>query len=103
MVAVGGVLVLIELVLAAVGVAPLTARADPFHGVSERMRVFEIDEVDGVRRTRARAVWHSFNQQEFPLDKSSDELRVFVLGGSSAYGFPWGARRAFSSVLEQAV
>jgi len=102
-VAIGGVLVLVELGLVAVGVAPLTARADPFHGFSERLRVFEIDEGDGVRRTRVRAAMHSFNQQEFPLEKSSDELRIFVLGGSSAYGFPWGAGRAFSSVLERAL
>ena len=103
MVAVGGLLVLVELVLAAAGVAPLTAREDPFHGFSERLRVFEADEEDGVLRTMTRAAQHSFNKQEFPLVKSSDELRVFVLGGSSAYGFPWGARRAFSSILERAL
>lgn len=102
-VAVGGVLVGVELVLAAAGVAPLAVRTDPFHGFSERLRVFEIDAEDDVYRTRARAARHSFNQQEFPLDKSSDEFRVFVLGGSSAYGFPWGARLAFSSVLERAL
>ncbi|NIQ84675.1 MAG: tetratricopeptide repeat protein, partial [Acidobacteria bacterium] len=37
------------------------------------------------------------------LAKSDDEFRVFVVGGSSAYGFPWGARRAFSSILERAL
>ena len=103
LIAISGVLVLVELVLAATGVTPLTAREDPFHGFSERLRVFEADEENGVHRTRTRAALHSFNRQEFPLDKSSDELRVFVLGGSSAYGFPWGAERAFSSILERAL
>ena len=28
-------------------------------------------------------------------------LRLFVLGGSSAYGFPWGARESFTHVLGQ--
>jgi tetratricopeptide (TPR) repeat protein len=102
-VAIGVALVLIELVLAAAGVAPLTAREDPFHGFSKHLRVFETDEGRGVRRTTARAAMHSFNRQEFSLVKSSGEFRVFVLGGSSAYGFPWGAAQAFSTILERAL
>jgi tetratricopeptide (TPR) repeat protein len=103
LVAIGGALLLAELILAAAGVAPLTARADPFHGFSERLQVFEADEQTQIRRTATRAAQHSFNVQEFPLEKSADEFRVFVLGGSSAYGFPWGAEQAFSSVLERAL
>ena len=101
--AIGGVLVLVELVLFVAGVVPLTAREDPFHGFSRHLRVYEADEKNGVRRTSARAAQHSFNLQEFPLEKADDEFRVFVLGGSSAYGFPWGAARSFSSVLERAL
>ena len=103
LVAIGGVLVLAELVLAGVGVTPLAAREDPFHGFSRQLRVFETDTESGVYRTSTRAAQRSFNMQEFPLEKANDELRVFVLGGSSAYGFPWGASRAFSSVLERAL
>jgi len=100
---IGGVLVLAELALAAAGVAPLAARADPFHGFSERLRVFAPDEAAGVHRTVPRAARNSFNLQDFPLDKSDDEFRVFVLGGSSAYGFPWGAQRSFTAVLERSL
>ena len=30
-------------------------------------------------------------------------FRVFILGGSSAYGFPWGAEQSFSRPLEDAL
>ena len=99
--AIGAVFVLVELALAVAGVAPLAAREDPFHGFSASLRVFEADRSAGVVRTRARATRHSFNAQEFPLEKSDGELRIFVLGGSSAYGFPWGASRSFSAMLER--
>ena len=97
-------LVLVELVLAAVGVAPLTAREDPFHGFSEALAGFR------GRRGRRRPP-HAGARGDALVQpagvsaraKSSDELRIFVLGGSSAYGFPWGAERAFSSILERAL
>ncbi len=103
LVAIGAVLLIVELALAAGGVAPLAAREDPFHGFSRQLRVFEPDETSGVYRTGPRAAARSFNEQTFPLEKTDDELRVFVLGGSSAFGFPWGAELAFPARLERAL
>jgi len=103
LVAVFGTVALLELALFLAGVTPLAEREDPFQGFSERVRVFEADEDRGVVRTRAAAVRHSFNYQEFPLDKTDNAFRIFVLGGSSAYGFPWGAAQAFPAALEKAL
>ncbi|NIL99679.1 MAG: tetratricopeptide repeat protein [Acidobacteria bacterium] len=102
-IAVGGVLLLVELALVLAGVAPLAEREDPFHGFSRELRVFEPDEASGVFRTGPRAAARSFNKEEFPLEKPENAFRVFVLGGSSAFGFPWGAEQAFSSKLEHAL
>lgn len=99
-IAVVGFFTLVELGLWAFGVDTLLAEMDPFHGFSERVRVFEPDRSDGLYRTRRAAVLHSFNPQWFRMEKPTDGFRVFVLGGSSAYGFPWGAGASFSAHLE---
>lgn len=97
------VLGLIELVLWAAGSPTLLAERDPFLGFSEQIRVYELDESAGVYRSRRRAVLHSFNHQEFLADKPDNGFRLFVLGGSSAYGFPWGADQAFTRALGDAL
>jgi len=102
-VAIVGALALLEIALLFAGVVPLADRQDPFLGFSEQVRVFETARNDGVVRTGPAAMRHSFNYQEFPLDKPDDALRIFVLGGSSAYGFPWGAGQAFPAALEKAL
>lgn len=40
------------------------------------------------------------NFQPIPLAKAPNELRIFVFGGSSAVGYPYDGRLAFSSFLE---
>ncbi len=94
---------ILEAALWAAGVEPLLSERDPFEGFSRRVRVFEPDPSRGVYRTPARAVRHSFNYQEFSARKPPNGFRVFTLGGSSAYGFPWGARVAFTRVLGEAL
>lgn len=94
---------LLEGLLAAVGVRPLAADRDPFLGFSRRTPVFELDPARGVWLTPPRAVLHSFNYQEFKQVKAASAFRLFVLGGSSAYGFPWGAEVAFTRLLGDAL
>jgi len=94
---------LLELLLWAAGVDPLLSERDPFAGFSEQVRVYERDESRGVYRTVPRATRHSFNPQEFLVEKPPNGFRVFVIGGSSAYGFPWGARVAFARALGDAL
>jgi len=94
---------LLELVLLVVGVRPLLAERDPFAGFSKQVSVFELDSSAGVWRTPERARLRSFNDQQFLARKPKNGLRVFTIGGSSAYGFPWGAREAFPHLLGEAL
>ena len=79
------------------------SQRDPFAGFSERVRVFRAEPARGVYATPPAAVQRSFNYQEFQLDKAENGFRFFTLGGSSAYGFPWGSEIAFTRVLGDAL
>lgn len=57
---------------------------------------------DLVYRTRASGVG-IFNEQSFRADKPTSRVRMFCLGGSSSYGYPWGTQATFTSVLGEAV
>ncbi len=92
-----------EAILWGAGVQPLMAERDPYAGFSRRVRVFEDDAARGVIHTSRRAVAQSFNDQEFAAEKPPDGFRLFVLGGSSAFGFPWGAKVAFAQPLADAL
>ena len=92
-----------EIVLWMGGVESLLARRDPFQGFSGRLGVFELDEDAELYRTPIRAVTHSFNYQQFAATKPRDGFRIFVLGGSSAQGFPWGGQLAFTHLLGAAL
>jgi tetratricopeptide (TPR) repeat protein len=52
-----------------------------------------------VYRTRA-AARPTFSDQTFAIEKAKHGLRIFCLGGSSAYGFPWGPEASFCGVLQ---
>jgi len=92
-----------EGVLWMAGVDSLISRRDPFQGFSGALDVFELDEDAEIYRTPPRAVTHSFNYQKFAATKPDDGYRIFVLGGSSAQGFPWGGRLAFTRLLGAAL
>jgi tetratricopeptide (TPR) repeat protein len=83
------------------GVPTLRDEADPFLGFSRRVRVFQEDAGRGIFRTHPAAVRHTFRSQEFLIHKPPGGLRVFVLGGSSAYGFPHAEAEAFPAILER--
>ncbi len=88
----------LELVLWAIGVESVIEREDPTRGFSGQVSVFERD---GERyRTRAfDTQYRTFNPQSFAVDKPEGGLRLFSIGGSSAYGYPWGAETAFTGLL----
>ena len=87
---------IVEALLFVAGVQPLLTERDPFRGFSDAVGVFELDAERNVFRTPQRAIAHSFNYQEFAAQKSDNGFRFFVLGGSSALGFPWGAQVALA-------
>ncbi len=92
---------LAEVMLRVFGVTPLLSREDPLRGFSGRISAFvrQRDEV----RTRQVERYAVFNDQSFLADKPDQGLRVFCLGGSSVYGFPWGATAAFPAILEESL
>lgn len=93
----------VELVLWIAGVPTLLDERDPFRGFSRSVRVFQ--GLPGGERmaTPPRAVRQSFNYQEFLREKPANGFRIFTLGGSSAYGFPWGAGQAFTHLVGEAL
>jgi hypothetical protein len=94
---------MVEGILWVAGLPTLLDDRDPFRGFSESVRVFELDEERGVYFTPRRALRHSFNYQEFRAVKREGDFRLFVLGGSTAAGFPWGADVAFTQALGRAL
>jgi tetratricopeptide (TPR) repeat protein len=100
---VAGVFAAAEAALWAAGVPTILAERDPFAGFSESVRVFEPVPGRGVLATPPRATLRSFNYQEFREAKPAGGLRVFTLGGSSAFGFPYGAEVAFTGILGEAL
>lgn len=74
---------------------------DPFIGLLESHRIFQVDPARGVYtidRNRSR----SFNVQSFPVRKAAGTFRIFCLGGSAAYGYPFGAPVAYPRWLGDA-
>jgi lysophospholipase L1-like esterase len=103
----GGLLV-VALVLGAaeLGLRALGAgedrRHDPFAGFSSRVAMFEAaTRPDGVRVMRTSAARRTRSRSEFLARKPESVYRIFVVGGSSAAGFPYGYERAFPAWLER--
>jgi tetratricopeptide (TPR) repeat protein len=92
---------LVEVALALAGVETRLQSEDPFRGFSSLVPVF-VREGDTYRTRRVQRE-RVFNQQSFRAVKPEHGLRIFGLGGSSAYGYPWGAQTAFLSILGDAI
>lgn len=94
---------LAELVLRASGLAPPARPRDPLlhGGVGERS--YELSQLPGGEPAyicRWIRPGYDFNFQPIPLHKAVNETRLFVFGGSSAVGYPYDGRLAFSRFLE---
>ncbi|MCE5257260.1 MAG: tetratricopeptide repeat protein [Spirochaetaceae bacterium] len=90
----------LELILWLTGIPTLLDRKDPFRGFSGMISVFTQE--GDVYRTR-RASLDTFNDQSFLAEKPPHGIRIFCLGESSSYGFPWGGEVAFTSILGEAL
>jgi tetratricopeptide (TPR) repeat protein len=100
-----GFLLVVELLLRAIGFGGPGQRPDPFAGFSTTEPLFVAASApDGTRmlRTRADRVGQ-FNLQEFPRVKGPDTIRLFCLGGSSTFGFPYDNRLSFCAALERSL
>lgn len=81
-----------------IGAPTLIERQDPSRGFSGLVPVFVQD--GQSMRTQPLLRSEVFNDQSFAVSKPDDGLRIFTVGGSSAFGFPWGASASFSGVLQ---
>ena len=86
-----GCLVLVELLLALFGVAPVARTEDPYVGFSSWFPLFvEHLEPDGTPiLVTADNKRNAFNAQRFSAEKPADTYRIFCLGGSTTYGRPY--------------
>ncbi len=92
---------LLELVLWSLGAETQIEKEDPFRGFSHLVKVFERQ---GNRyKTRYVSAHRTFTEQSFRVDKPENGFRIFSLGGSSSYGYPWGAEVAFTEILGELI
>jgi len=92
-----GFFLLIEFTLWIFAVVPASKTQDFSQGFSGLVSVFELK---GDRlRTRPTTPYATFNKQSFLAQKPANGLRIFTLGGSSSYGFPWTGEVAFTAIL----
>jgi tetratricopeptide (TPR) repeat protein len=96
-------LVLLELVLALVGVAPRTENADPFVGFAGDQPLFmpEVSAGQGEWLETSNGKLELFNYQRFPRHKVEGTFRIFCLGGSTTYGRPYDDATSFPGWLRQ--
>lgn len=100
MIVVVSVFAITELAMWAAGAETLLELEDPFRGFSGLVQVFERS---GDRYQTRSASASTFNAQTFLSEKPENGLRIFCLGGSSSYGFPWGAEAAFTSIVGELI
>lgn len=98
-----GFFIVLELVLAAVGVQPVGYVEDPYVGFSAYLPLFvEKKESDGrtyMETAANKLTW--FNEQRFPKKKPGDVYRIFCLGGSTTYGRPYDDTTSFCGWLRE--
>lgn len=95
-------LALIELILAGLGIRPVTATRDPFVGFSAHLPLF-VPEADsnGLHRVTAPNKLRFFNAQSFAQPKPPGTFRIFCMGGSTTYGHPYSDPVSFPGWLRE--
>ncbi len=94
---------LLELLLAIVGVKPVLYEQDPFVGFAANIPLFQ-EEIEAASDSYLvtnpnKRRW--FNLQRFPKRKTPGAYRIFSLGGSTTYGRPYDDSASFSGWLRE--
>ncbi|MCK5378818.1 MAG: O-GlcNAc transferase, partial [Acidobacteria bacterium] len=93
----------LEGVLALVGVEPRLYVEDPFVGFTSTSPLF-VEDVDAEGQLVYRTADNKarlFNPQSFPADKGDGTVRVFCMGGSTTYGRPFDDVTSFCGWLRE--
>jgi tetratricopeptide (TPR) repeat protein len=97
------VFAIVEMVLMAVGVAPVTSLEDPFVGFSKQLPLMESsigpDGQELMSTAQNKVNW--FNEQSFLRKKPENTFRIFCMGGSTTYGHPYWDSTSFSRWLRE--
>lgn len=93
---------LLEIVLAVVGMRPVLHTRDPFVGFAPLPLYVESEDAAGqVWMTTAPNKLAYFNPQKFPREKPAGAYRIFCLGGSTTYGHPYDDDLSFAAWLRE--
>lgn len=94
---------LLELLLAIVGVKPVLYEQDPFVGFAANIPLFqeEIEAAGDAYLVTNPNKQRWFNLQRFPKRKAPSAYRIFSLGGSTTYGRPYKDNASFSGWLRE--
>ncbi len=97
------VFVLLEGLLAVVGVRATVETHDPFVGFASSLPLYveKVDKDGQVVMTTAQNKLAYFNDQSFPRKKPAGTYRIFCLGGSTTYGRPYNDATSFPGWLRQ--
>lgn len=94
-----GPLLGLELALRAGGWSPQDGSLDPYAGFSDVRPLFTLNQT-GDRFEIAAARQPFFRPESFAAVKSSNEFRIFCLGGSTVQGNPYAIETSFTTWLE---
>jgi tetratricopeptide (TPR) repeat protein len=97
-----GFFVLLEGLLAVIGVRPVLYDQDPFVGFASNVPLFVEEAAPGAAymvTSPNKIRW--FNKQRFLKKKPAGSFRVFTLGGSTTYGHPYEDAASFSGWLRE--
>src|SRR5205085_3098240 len=86
------------LALRALGLGQATDFNDPFVGFSDIHPLFVLNEETGRYEIPKSRQTH-FQPDGFAAEKSANEFRIFVLGGSTVQGRPWSIESSFTTWL----
>ncbi len=90
-------IVLVELFFRIIGYGP---NLDLFVTLDENPKYLKINPNVGTRYFPSLKIKPQTSYDVFLKEKPENGLRIFVLGGSTAYGYPYGRNGAFSSFLK---
>lgn len=93
---------IVEVTFQSLGWPSTTELEDPFIGFDSKLPLFTLD-TESQRYVTADNRLVYFRPQSFPAQKKSNEIRIFVLGGSTVQGRPYEVETAFSTWLKLAL